>query len=197
MNSRLWYLTPDVSHQKDLTDARLEADRIGGDLFGEFLIRHLRAEGITATPAKLTKTFALFGRASHDFGFVATVLKNIYARQRPGSPAVIQRAADEGVSLTNLWRTPESNSFPSGHASIGHGMALVLSYLEPGGTKSYLEEGRKIGQHRETLAAHFPSDVEAGQRVSEWIFERMRTNSVFQKDFRDASNEVYQIERAR
>ena len=72
-------------------------------------------------------------------------------------------------------------------------VALVLSLLDPDGNRAYLDEGEKIGEHREILAAHFPSDVQAGRRVSEWFFERMRTNASFQTDFLAASNEVYRI----
>jgi PAP2 superfamily len=187
------YRAPDECRRKDLEKAKLEAINIGPELFLGFLEQSLQTKGTTLTSRQLAGTLKLLKKTWQDFSAVATELKSVYPRIRPGRPEEVQRVAKEGISITNFVTVPTTSSFPSGHASIGHGMALVLSLLDPDGTEFYLEEGWEIGQHREILGVHFPSDVRAGQRVSDWIFDRMWTNSDFQGDLLIGSNEVYQI----
>jgi len=101
-------------------------------------------------------TRALLDEAEQEARQVYGPLKKRFARPRPYD-------ADQRVEPA-IAREP-SFAFPSGHAVRGMLHALLLAELAPARREALLERGRQIGFDRVRGGVHWPSDVEAGQRL--------------------------------
>jgi acid phosphatase (class A) len=64
-----------------------------------------------------------------------------------------------------------SPSYPSGHATRGLAYAAVLAELVPERREALLERGRQVGVDRVIGGVHWPSDIEAGQRLGAALVE--------------------------
>jgi membrane-associated phospholipid phosphatase len=110
--------------------------------------------GAGAYPA----TKAMLRQAREDMKAVVDGLKAGFARPRPHvtDPQLAPALPDDG-----------SFSFPSRHATEGVLYAALLTRLDPGDPFALAEEGRLIGDDRVLAGVHWPSDVEAGQRLGQ------------------------------
>jgi len=116
------------------------------------------AAGRSLQAAQFPKTIALAEQAWKALRIVTSDLKQHFQRPRPflGDPRV----------QPVLERDP-SPSYPSGHATCGLAYALVLAELAPDRREALLIQGRQIGYDRVIGGVHYPSDVEAGQRLAQ------------------------------
>jgi len=118
------------------------------------LFSEVTGKDLESGPYPLTR--ALAEQAQQDVRKVVAALKTQYARPRPYvampqlSPA-IQRET--------------SFAYPSGHASWGMMEAELLATLQPQRREAILARGRQVGYDRVLGGVHYPSDVEAGQRL--------------------------------
>ena len=62
---------------------------------------------------------------------------------------------------------PESKSYPSGHATRGMTMALLLADLLPEMRSSLIGKGRWFGNSRVVAGVHYPTDIIAGRKLGE------------------------------
>lgn len=108
-------------------------------------------------PAQYPKTAALIDKVGRDIKVVTDGLKKHFLRPRPyQADARVQPAIE---------REP-SPSYPSGHATRGLAFALVLAELAPERRDVLLAQGRLVGVDRVIGGVHYPSDIEAGQRLA-------------------------------
>ena len=84
----------------------------------------------------------------------------------------------------------DGTSYPSGHASRGWMIALVLSDMVPEKANALLARGRDYGDSRVVCAEHFPSDVEAGRMVGAAVYAAARADPQFASDFAAAKSEL-------
>jgi acid phosphatase (class A) len=83
-------------------------------------------------------------------------LKSQFGRPRPyDAYHQLKPAIDRESSL----------SYPSGHSSWGMVEATLLAELMPERREAILDRGRQVGYDRVIGGVHYPSDVEAGQRL--------------------------------
>jgi acid phosphatase (class A) len=75
-----------------------------------------------------------------------------------------------------LEKTP---SYPSGHATRGVMWAILLSEIFPEHRDALMARGRLIGDDRYIAGMHYPTDVEAGQKLGEEVARRMLENHDF------------------
>jgi acid phosphatase (class A) len=143
------------------------------------------ALGFTPSEAETPHLATLIRRVGADAGRTASEAKDVWPRPRPflqfGHPIC---AAHERERLE------KSGSYPSGHAAIGWGVALVLSELVPGRAEALLARGLAYGQSRVVCGVHWPSDVEAGQRVAAGALAATRRDPVYQAQFQRAAREI-------
>jgi acid phosphatase (class A) len=66
---------------------------------------------------------------------------------------------------------PFGRSYPSEHASWGVSQAMLLAELQPGRRGALLDRGRQIGYDRVLGGVHYPSDVQAGQKLGAFLAE--------------------------
>jgi hypothetical protein len=77
-------------------------------------------------------------------------------------------------------------SYPSGHATRGVMWATILSEIFPEHREALMARGRLIGEDRVIAGMHYPSDVEAGQKLGAAIAEKMLQS----RDFKDELDRV-------
>ena len=112
--------------------------------------------GVDLDSSPFARTRALLEAAGGELRGVTSNLKRHFARPRPYK-------ADARI-LPALHLEP-SFSYPSGHAAWGAVTSAVLAQLDPGRGEAILERGRQVGYDRVLGGVHYPSDVEAGQRL--------------------------------
>ncbi len=115
-------------------------------------------------------TRAVLADAEREARAVYGPVKARMARARPYD-------ADPRVQLA-VPREP-SFSFPSGHAVRGTLYARLLAELFPPRRDALLERGRQIGFDRVRAGVHYPSDVEAGQRLATALVDAWLADSGF------------------
>ena len=95
-------------------------------------------------------------------------LKRHYNRPRP---KVL--AKELGLPLETFpLKTAGSPSYPSGHATQGRLVALLVADEAPLEHRSnILEIGKRIGEGRQTAGAHYPSDTEFGIRLANHLYD--------------------------
>ena len=95
-------------------------------------------------------------------------LKRHYNRPRP-----IAVAKELGLPLETFpLKTAGSPSYPSGHATQGRLVALLVADEAPLEHRSnILEIGKRIGEGRQTAGAHYPSDTEFGVRLANHLYD--------------------------
>ena len=82
-------------------------------------------------------------------------------------PRQIAVAKELGLPLETFpLKTAGSPSYPSGHATQGRLVSLLVADEAPLEHRSnLLEIGKRIGEGRQTAGAHYPSDTECGIRL--------------------------------
>ncbi|BDU74202.1 phosphatase PAP2 family protein [Mesoterricola silvestris] len=101
-------------------------------------------------------TEALMAQARGELLPILESLKGTFDRPRPYQtfPAI--------TPAVPLEATP---SYPSSHAAVGVLYARILAQFVPAHGPALLERGRQLGDDRVMAGVHWPSDVEAGQRL--------------------------------
>jgi acid phosphatase (class A) len=141
--------------------------------------------GVWFTPAKIGEmpaTNTLLARVMETAGPIAAAAKTDFNRQRPFLlnsriiPALIDR--------------PQDPSYPSVHSVRATLDALVLSDIIPGDTRAILARGQEIGDDRVIAGVHFPSDVIAGRKLAQAIYDQMESSQEFQDDVKAARAKV-------
>jgi acid phosphatase (class A) len=74
----------------------------------------------------------------------------------------------------------KSGSYPSGHATRGVVWATLLSQIYPDQKDALMARGKLIGEDRVIAGMHYPSDVEAGQKLGAEIAAKLLANPDFQ-----------------
>jgi membrane-associated phospholipid phosphatase len=136
---------------------------------------------MTARPGAYPATTKVLSIASLVGTFVAMYFKNLYSRPRPSQlcPALLPPI-----------EIPGHASFPSGHSTQAHLMALcmndVLSGLPPQATMidDLWTLADCIARNREIAGLHYPSDTDAGVALAYWAHSLL--NSAGQTHYQQA-----------
>ena len=111
---------------------------------------------------------------------VVEPIKDFYARKRPYEidPQLKPRI--------ELEKTP---GYPSGHAARLLILASTLAEIFGGQKESLCRLAAEIPARRVKVGMHFPSDIEAGRILGEFIYSRMREKPAFQSRLSKAERE--------
>jgi len=82
-----------------------------------------------------------------------------------------------------------SPSFASGHTLWAYIQAFTWSELVPQKRQQFLDLAYEIGESREVMGIHYPSDEEAARVLAHRMLTAMWTNPKFQKDLEAAKRE--------
>lgn len=129
--------------------------------------------------------YRLLQRSLTDTGFATYAAKRHYQRLRPfmvnGEPTCTPEQEDY---------LRRDGSFPSGHAALGWGWALILAELMPERQDAILARGRAFGQSRVMCNVHWQSDVLEGRAVGAAAVAALHNNADFQRAMRAARDEI-------
>jgi acid phosphatase (class A) len=141
--------------------------------------------GANFTAANFPATQALLDRAGRAAGFAGDPVKFAHRRARPF-------LSDGAITpcIANDERLRASFSYPSGHAALGWGWALVLAELIPSRADALVERGRDFTWSRVVCGVHYPSDVEAGRTVAAAAIARLHADADFRAQLEAARAEL-------
>jgi acid phosphatase (class A) len=117
---------------------------------------------------------------------VTNSLKQQFARPRP---------YDIFPQLNPAVSRETSYAYPSGHSTWGMAEALLLAELEPDRREAILDRGRQVGFDRVLGGVHYPSDVDAGQRLGIAIAQAWLAKPAHQRRVEQARAEWAQSSR--
>lgn len=112
----------------------------------------------------------------------ATAAKTHFLRTRPWiiDPALKVCAKDD----------PPQSSYPSGHATMGFAMAVVLAQLSPQRAPAFMARAAEYADNRLVCGMHFRSDVVAGQALGTAMALKLMATPAFQPEFDAAAREM-------
>jgi len=147
-----------------------------------FIFASVFGPGFNATA--LPKTAALGKKIRNDMGIVENAAKKFFARPRPW----YVDAAIKGCPV-KPGKDPMS-SYPSGHASSGYVLGVVLAAAAPDKAAAILARAHAYGEHRLTCGVHYRSDVQASQALATLVAYEMLENDAFRAELKGVADEL-------
>lgn len=114
--------------------------------------------------------------------------KDYYKRKRPYVEFSEPTGVPEGERGSR-----NSASYPSGHATRGWTMALVLAELFPEKAEEILKVGYEYGESRVIVGYHYQSDVDAARIAAAAALAVVHANPEFQNDMELARQELKKL----
>lgn len=134
------------------------------------------ALGYTPTRQTNPKLAAMLLRMSHDVRSAVSGPKLKYRRPRPfrSEKGALCIKPSLGFSL--------SPDYPSGHATWGWTVGLLLAEAAPDRSQAILARARAFGESRVVCGVHNASSVEAGRLNAENLFAALWSSEAFKSD---------------
>ncbi len=117
--------------------------------------------------AGLPATAALLALVQNEASVASGAGKRYFKRIRPWAEDKTILACDAADS------DKPNTSYPSGHATIGYALALVLVELIPERAQAILERASDYAYSREICGDHYPSDTEASHVLGSLVATRL------------------------
>ena len=130
----------------------------------------------------LPKTAQLFADVKTEEKAAAKLAKNYFKRNRPWivDPSLKSCAQDD----------PPQSSYPSGHATMGYAMAVVLARLAPEKADAIMKRASEFAENRLVCGMHYRRDIVAGEVLGTVVAEELFTVQGFRDEFEDAREEL-------
>ncbi len=142
------------------------------------------AAGRRLDPARMPALAGLLARTRRDVVALVRDAKARFARPRPHLGNDAPLCVDRSEALDR------SFSYPSGHATEGWSVGLVLAALMPERATALLRRGRTYGESRIVCGVHWASDVEAGRLAGSALFAALIGDAAFRADLDIARAEL-------
>lgn len=137
--------------------------------------------GPAFTADKLPLTAALLARVHDEEGNLTDPAKDYYHRPRP---YLFDTRVQPCVKKS------KSFSYPSGHATGGTAMSVILANMVPEKKEAILARGLVYAENRLVGGAHYRSDIVAGQRAGVLLAAKLLDQKDFKKDYKKARQEL-------
>lgn len=141
------------------------------------------AMGAPLDASRLPKLAALVDLTSHAADASTSPAKKANQRQRPF-------LVDRGVTCQSTAQLSHSFDYPSGHATRGWAVGLVLAELAPGRATDLLLRARAFGDSRVVCGVHNLSAIEAGAMNGAAVVAVLHASPAFQAGLADARREL-------
>ena len=82
-----------------------------------------------------------------------------------------------------------NSSYPSGHTTMGWGLALVLAEINPERQDEILKRGYEYGESRVIVGFHYQSDVDHARILTSALINRLHANDEFMTELQKAKAE--------
>ncbi len=123
----------------------------------------------------------LFNHVHDDAEIEVHLIKDKYKRQRPFV---------RDTSLKPCIKLEPSLSYPSGHSTLAHIYAYVLSDLMPSHRKEFFFRADEAAMDRVIGGVHHPSDIRAGASLADQLHTAMVQSDRYQADLKKAQAEL-------
>ncbi len=133
---------------------------------------------------KLPLTDAFFDKVLKDIRPIVDQAKGHWNRPRP---YIFDHRVKPCV------RKPGNAAYPSGHATAGNLMAVLLANMVPEKNALIFARGWEFSLNRVIGGVHYRSDIEAGRIAASLIAYELFKKEEFKKDFADAKKELRQV----
>lgn len=143
------------------------------------------ALGAPITEEATPHLYMLMRRSLVDTGLSTYAAKDHYQRTRP-----FVNFKDASCTPAEEPALTKDGSYPSGHAALGWGLALLLTELAPERADALLARGEAFGQSRVVCGVHWQSDVNAGRLVAAGTVAKLHADPGFRADFEAAKREL-------
>ena len=134
------------------------------------------ALGVTPTRQTTPRLAAMLRRVSHDVRPAVSGPKRLYDRKRPYKVDRGAICARSGV-IVGL-----TSDYPSGHATWGWTVGLVLAKAQPDRADALLARARAYGESRVICGVHNASSVDAGRINATALVDGLAASPDFQAD---------------
>jgi acid phosphatase (class A) len=130
----------------------------------------------------LPATAKLMGEVRVEEKAAAKAAKLWFARSRPW-------IVDPRLQSCSKEDEPQS-SYPSGHATMGYSMAIVLAQVEPTHATQIMARANEYAENRLVCGMHFRSDIAAGQALGAVVAAKLMASPAFRQDLGAAAAEL-------
>lgn len=142
------------------------------------------AVGADLTPENSPRLTAMLGRVGLDVGAQVASVKDVFQRRRPYLITDGPTCVDKSPALAT------SPDYPSGHATWGWSIGLILAELAPDRATQVLTRARAFGESRVVCGVHSPSAVEAGRTNGAAMVAALHGEAQFRADLEAARAEL-------
>ncbi len=142
------------------------------------------ALGVTPNRQATPRLTALLRRARLDARAAITAPKRLYDRKRPyqtqGGPICVRSGRIQALT----------SDYPSGHATWGWTVGLILAKAQPDRADAILARARAYGESRVVCGVHNASSVEAGRVNAAALVEALSASPAFAADVAAVGREL-------
>jgi acid phosphatase (class A) len=142
---------------------------------------------------KLPETAKLLELVLNDQSVVASASKVFFHRKAPVAAAVPPVGSYADWSCDADVKKPADRplrSYPSGHATMGYSLAIVLSALIPEKSQAILARAADYAYSREVCGDHYHSDVEASHALGSALGIMLLNNSALKPQIEASKDEL-------
>ena len=143
--------------------------------------RFANVMGPNFTKERLPKFSAFFDRVVETEGAVVDPAKDVWKRPRPHQLSDLVKPA---VKLSS------SGSWPSGHATVGTMMGIILADMVPEKRAEIMARAAEYAHNREIGGIHYASDVEMGKISGSVIAAVLLNRDDFKAEYEVARAEL-------
>ncbi|MEO7053472.1 MAG: phosphatase PAP2 family protein [Rhizomicrobium sp.] len=166
----------DRSSEREIEAARKDADDEKPDMFNA-------AIGFDVTT--LPQTTELLNMVIEEEDTATKAAKKYFHRARPW---IVDATI---ATCTPKPPDPASNSYPSGHSSVGFAMGVMLANLMPEKSQAILARASEFAENRLVCGVHFRSDIVAGQQYGTILAVTLMRSPIFQSQMAKAAAELH------
>jgi len=134
-----------------------------------------------STAAQLPHVARFFGNLTEDGAVVTAPAKAGFGRPRPYAVA---------RDLQPACPVATSPAYPSGHATVGYVMGVVLAMMVPEQRERVFARTQEFAESRLVCGVHYRSDIDAGRIAGTVLAAMARRHPDFQRDFTAAQAEL-------
>jgi acid phosphatase (class A) len=132
----------------------------------------------------LPATAKLLATVDNDQAVAAGMAKKYFKRHRPWTSDNSLVGCERGAKPDPL------TSYPSGHATLGYSMAVVLSALMPEKAQAIEARASEYAYHRLVCGVHYRSDIEASHALGEAVGIELLHSPALQSQIQAAVDEL-------
>jgi acid phosphatase (class A) len=131
----------------------------------------------------LPKTTKLFADVREEEKTAAKLAKDYFKRTRP-------YAADPSLKSCVDKSDAPKTSYPSGHATMGYSMAIVLAALAPEKAQTIMARASEYAENRLVCGVHYRRDIAAGEALGTAVSVELMSVPAFKNEFEAARDEL-------